>query len=141
MVDAFARVPSPQSSMLFFPIHGAASRVAPDATAFPHRKGLHVGAYSLWIDPAQNAPNMAWVRDSLDQMRPFVSGVVYVNELGEDDLQSRVHQAYGVNYQRLAQIKSKYDPQNLFCLNANIRPLGEGQPEVRRTPSLQEQRR
>jgi FAD/FMN-containing dehydrogenase len=127
MIDAFTRVPSAHSSMLFFPNNGAASRVAPDATAFPHRRGLHVGVYSLWTDPAQNAANISWVRDSTDRMRPYVRGVVYVNELGEDDLQNRVHQAYGTNYHRLAQIKSKYDPQNLFCLNANIKPVGEGQ--------------
>ena len=60
-VNAFRRVPSPVSSILFFPIRGAASRVAADATACPHRAGYHMGIYSLWHDPAQNAPNIAWV--------------------------------------------------------------------------------
>ncbi len=121
-IDAYARVASPMSSVLFYPIHGAASRVAPDATAYPHRNGIHMGVYSLWTDPSQNAPNVAWVRHTWDAMQPFVPGGVYVNELGEDDGADRVRQAYGINYNRLADIKGKYDPKNLFNLNANVRP-------------------
>ncbi len=121
-VDAFGRVPSPISSILFFPIRGAASRVAPEATAFPHRKGYHMGIYSLWNDKTQTGPNIAWVRNTWEAIRPFVTGGVYVNELGEDD-GGRVQVAYGPNYDRLARIKARYDPQNLFCLNANILPV------------------
>ena len=121
-VDAFSRVPSPISSVLFFPIRGAASRVAPDATAFPHRRGYHMGIYSLWNDPAVNAPNIAWVRETWERIRPFAAGGVYVNELGEDEGVDRVALAYGNNLSRLAKIKATYDPTNLFCLNANIAP-------------------
>jgi FAD/FMN-containing dehydrogenase len=120
-VDAYSRVPSPQSSLLLFPIHGAATRVAPDATAYPHRGGLHAGIYSLWSDPSRNDENIAWVRETWKRIRPFAAGV-YVNEIGSDEGSDRVAQAYGANYQRLSVIKAKYDPQNLFCLNANIRP-------------------
>jgi FAD/FMN-containing dehydrogenase len=122
-VDAFSRVPSPQSSLLLFPIRGAASRVAPDATAFPHRTGYHMGIYSLWTDPAQNGANIAWVRETWNAMQPFIAGGVYVNELGEDEGAERVLLAYGGNYARLAQIKAKYDPDNMFRLNANISPV------------------
>ena len=122
-VDAYSRVPSPISSMLFFPIRGAASRVQPTATAFPHRSGYHLGIYSLWNDRAQNAPNIEWVRETWTRMQPHVSGGVYVNELGEDEGADRVAVAYGPNYERLARIKTKYDPENLFCLNANILPM------------------
>jgi FAD/FMN-containing dehydrogenase len=124
-VDAFERVPSPISSLLFFPIRGAASRVAPDATAFPHRQGYHVGIYSLWTEPSQNAPNIAWVREAWTAMQPFATGGVYVNELGEDEGLDRVRVAYGLNYDRLQRIKAKYDPHNVFCLNANIAPVGQ----------------
>jgi FAD/FMN-containing dehydrogenase len=123
-IDAYTRAPSPLALILFFPIHGVASRVAPDATAYPHRKGLHMGIYSLWSDPARNDQNIAWVRRTWDAVQPFVAGGVYVNELGEDEGDDRVHQAYGLNYNRLAGIKAQYDPQNLFHLNANIRPAG-----------------
>jgi FAD/FMN-containing dehydrogenase len=122
-VDAYSQVPSPMSSILFFPIRGAASRVAPDATAFPHRKGFHIGIYSLWRDRTQNDANIAWVRRTGTAIQPFVAGGVYVNELGEDEGEDRVQMAYGLNYARLRRIKAKYDPQNLFSLNANIAPV------------------
>ena len=122
-VEAFSRVPSPMSSILFFPIRGAASRVSPDATAFPHRNGYHLGIYSLWKDRAQNDPNIAWVRQTWKAIQPFVAGGVYVNELGEDEGADRVRLAYAHNYDRLQRIKAKYDPQNLFSLNANIAPM------------------
>ena len=121
-VDAFTRVPSAISSLLFFPIRGAVSRVPVEATAFPHRSGFHTGIYSLWNDPSENAPNVAWVRDTWRAMQPFVTGGVYVNELGEDDGADRVLGAYGPNYERLARIKDNYDPENVFCVNANVVP-------------------
>jgi len=55
-------------------------------------------------------------------MRPVASGGVYVNELGLDENGDRIRSAYGTNYRRLAQLKAKYDPENLFRLNANIPP-------------------
>jgi FAD/FMN-containing dehydrogenase len=122
-VGAFAEVPSPLSSILFFPIHGAASRVSPDATAYPHRKGIHMGLYALWRDPAANDANITWVRRTWSAIQPYVPGGVYVNELGEDEGDDRVRLAYAANYDRLAGIKAKYDPQNVFCLNANIQPV------------------
>jgi FAD/FMN-containing dehydrogenase len=122
-IDAFSRVPSPVSSILFFPIRGAASRVATDATAFPHRGGYHIGIYSLWSDATQNAANIAWVRELWTAIQPFIAGGVYANELGDDEGVDRVMLAYGSNYARLAKIKAQYDPHNLFCLNANIVPM------------------
>jgi FAD/FMN-containing dehydrogenase len=122
-VEAHSRVPSPVSSILFFPIRGAASRVAPTATAFPHRSGYHVGIYSLWNDLTQNQQNITWVRELWSAIQPHVSGGVYANELGDDDGADRVRSAYGPNYARLAEIKRTYDPDNVFCLNANIAPV------------------
>jgi FAD/FMN-containing dehydrogenase len=123
-VDAYAGAPSPMSSILFYPIRGAASRVSPDDTAFPHRRGYHFGIYSLWTDPSQNDRNIAWVRQTWTGVQSFVSGGVYVNELGEDDGLDRVEMAFGLNYDRLQRIKARYDPNNVFRLNANIAPVG-----------------
>ena len=81
-----------------------------------------MGIYSLWNDPAQDAANVQWVRRVWDAVQPHIPGGVYVNELGEDEGNDRVRQAYGANYTRLAKIKAKYDPKNLFRLNANILP-------------------
>jgi FAD/FMN-containing dehydrogenase len=114
-VDAYSRCVSPLSSILFFPIHGAASRVAPDATAYPHRNGFHFGLYALWHDRADNDANIAWVRETWKSIQQFARGV-YVNELGDDEGDDRVKAAYAGNYTRLAEIKAKYDPKNLFCL-------------------------
>jgi FAD/FMN-containing dehydrogenase len=121
-VDAYAHAVSPMSTLLLFPIHGAAARVAPDATAFPHRGGLHLGIYGLWKPGEPDEPNVAWVRSTWERIRPFAGGGLYVNEIGTDDGRDRVQQAYTVNYPRLATIKAKYDPTNLFRLNANIEP-------------------
>jgi FAD/FMN-containing dehydrogenase len=121
-VDGFSRVRSPNSSILFYPIRGMASRVAPTATAFPHRAGYHVGIYALWTDKTSNPENIAWVRQVWTAIQPCATGGVYVNELGEDDGADRVQVAYGANYERLSTIKARYDPDNMLCLNANITP-------------------
>ena len=121
-IDAFTNVASPMSSLLFFPIHGVARRVSANATAYPHRAGIHAGVYSLWKDSAQNDANVEWVRKTWNGMQPYVPGGVYANELGEDDGDDRIRQAYAGNYERLSAIKAQYDPENLFRLNANIRP-------------------
>jgi FAD/FMN-containing dehydrogenase len=124
-VDAYASVVSPLSSLLLFPIHGAAARVPVEATAFPNRGGLHVGIYALWNpnETHADAANTAWVRNTWQRIQPFASGGLYVNEIGTDDGSDRVRQAYGPNYARLATVKAKYDPNNLFRLNANIEPV------------------
>jgi FAD/FMN-containing dehydrogenase len=121
-VDAYSGAASPMSFQLLFPIHGAAAKVARDATAFPCRGGLHVGIYALWKPGESDEPNVTWVRNTWKRIQPFAAGGLYVNEIGEDDGRDRVKQAYGVNYARLAAIKKKYDPTNLFRLNANIEP-------------------
>lgn len=121
-VDAYAHAVSPMSVLLLFPIHGAAARVPPDATAFPHRRGCHLGIYALWKPGETDGPNVTWVRNTWQRIQPFAAGGLYANELGRDDGSGRVRQAYGVNYARLAGIKAKYDPANLFRLNANIEP-------------------
>ena len=101
----------------------AASRVSPGATAFPHRTGYHLGIYSLWADRAQSEPNIAWARRAWNSIRTLAAGGVYVNELGDDEGVDRVRMAYGLNYERLQQIKAKYDPENVFRLTANIMPV------------------
>jgi FAD/FMN-containing dehydrogenase len=121
-VDAYSRVVSPMSSLLLFPIHGVAARQPVDATAFPNRGGIHVGIYALWQPGQPDEPNVQWVRDTWTRIQPFASGGLYVNEIGADDGQDRVRQAYGPNFERLAAIKAKYDPENLFRMNANIQP-------------------
>ena len=78
-----------------------------------------------WDNPADSPDNMRWTREVFDAMSPHFRGV-YVNNLGEEG-SDRVRDAYGINYDRLADIKAAYDPDNVFRLNRNIRPRAEGQ--------------
>jgi len=123
LVSQFASCPSPMSGLLLEHIHGAATRIGVSETAFPHRReGYNFLVVSEWIEPADNARNIAWARESYDAMRPCFTPGRYVNYLGDDDGEDAVAAAYGPNYQRLRALKAKYDPTNLFHLNQNIRP-------------------
>lgn len=115
-------LPGAFTMVYFEPLGGAVGRVDPAATAFRHRRavaGIHI--FPGWSDPADDQGNMRWARAFHDAMAPFSSGGVYVNLLGEDEA-GRVKAAYGDNYARLAALKKKWDPQNLFRVNHNIRP-------------------
>ena len=123
LVSQFASCPSPMSGLLMEHIHGAATRIGVSETAFPHRReGYNFLVVSEWLEPADNARNIAWARESYDAMRPCFTPGRYVNYLGDDDGEDAVAAAYGPNYQRLRALKAKYDPTNLFHLNQNIRP-------------------
>ena len=76
-----------------------------------------------WLDPADTDANVAWTRETFAAMGPHLSHRRYVNYLSADD-NSAVHDAYGVNYARLVEVKRRYDPGNLFRLNENIDPAG-----------------
>jgi hypothetical protein len=76
----------------------------------------------VWTDPANADENIRWARDGWNLMQPVSTGGVYVNELGLDESDDRIRGAYGMNHPRLAQLKMKYDPENLFRINANIPP-------------------
>jgi FAD/FMN-containing dehydrogenase len=123
LISQFAACPSPMSGLVLEHIHGAATRVGVGETAFPHRhEGYNFLVVSEWLEPADNAPNIAWARQAYDLMRPSFTPGRYVNYLGDDDGEDAVAAAYGPNYQRLRALKAKYDPANLFHLNQNIRP-------------------
>jgi hypothetical protein len=103
-------------------LHGEASRVPAQATAFPHRfKGLNFSLHADWVTTAHRASAEEWGRSLWNSMQPYLRPAVYSNYLG-DESSSRVQAAYGSNYQRLAALKRKYDPTNFFQLNQNIPP-------------------
>ena len=115
-------LPTMHSSMHLYPIDGAASRVAADATAFPHRSGGWSGVI-VGVDPApENAePISRWTRDYWEELHPTSAGGAYVNFMMEEG-QDRVRASYQGNYDRLAAVKRRYDPENVFHVNQNIRP-------------------
>jgi FAD/FMN-containing dehydrogenase len=124
MTEAFEQAPSELCVLGVEDFHGAVTRVAPTATAYPHREpGYNLLLISQWTDPAQTDTGMAWARETFDALSPYMADRSYTNYLSADD-HDRVRQAYGPNYERLVELKRRYDPDNLFRLNHNIDPNG-----------------
>lgn len=122
-----AVLPTTLTNIAFQQLHGAASRVAASETAFPHRYDhFDLLVHPATDDPADSAKMIAWARQCWEALHPFVERAVYVNALEDaaEEGERRVREAYGTNYDRLAALKMKYDPTNLFRLNSNIKPVG-----------------
>jgi FAD/FMN-containing dehydrogenase len=101
---------------------GAISRVQPEATAFWHRDANHsVMMIGFWDDPSAAATSMQWVKTGWKRVEPLTNGF-YVNEIAHDDPANHVLATYGKNYPRLVALKKRYDPDNLFRMNANVAP-------------------
>ena len=124
MIEHFARCPTPMGQLLLEHVHGAATRVGATDTAFPHRTpGYNFLVISQTMDPAMSDRCTAWVRQTYAAMEPFIAPGRYVNYLDDDETGDSVPAAYGPNYRRLQEIKTKYDPSNFFHMNQNICPL------------------
>jgi FAD/FMN-containing dehydrogenase len=116
------KLPTGHSTMHLYPIDGAASRVGPDDTAFAYRDGGWAGVIvGVDPDPASADAISQWTRDYFDALHPTSAGGAYVNFM-MDEGQDRVRASYRDNYERLAQVKRRYDPDNFFHVNQNIRP-------------------
>jgi FAD/FMN-containing dehydrogenase len=90
--------------------------------AYAHRDATFVmNVHSRWEDPADDNLCIGWARDFFNASAPFASGGAYINFLTADE-GDRVRSGYGANYDRLAQVKCRYDPNNLFRMNQNIAP-------------------
>lgn len=125
LIACFAQCPTPMGQLLIEHMHGAATRVHPTETAYPHRsEGFNLLVLAEWLDPAQNERCIAWARDTYARMHPYLGRARYVNYLGHDESNDALSAAFGVNHRRLQQIKARFDPSNLFRMNQNIRPLG-----------------
>jgi hypothetical protein len=122
IVEQADQAPSPLSAVILEYYGGAASRVGERDTAYPHREPLFgLVINGAWADPAQSDTNVAWARGLWTSTQPFGSGRMYSNVAMTDDL-DRVQAAYGVNYERLVEVKTKYDHTNFFRMNQNIKP-------------------
>ena len=115
------QLPTMQSAMHLYPIDGAASRVGEDETAWGHRRAKF-SQVIIGVDPApaQAGRLRQWARDYWMALHPLSSGAAYVNFMMADEGDERVRATYGSNYERLTQIKHKYDPGNFFRVNQNI---------------------
>jgi FAD/FMN-containing dehydrogenase len=122
IVDYGATRTSPFSQIRIQHVHGAATRISPSATAMHALRGEQflLGIVGAWED-GDDKTHQSWVRAFWSETQPFSRAGSYVNFMSEDE-GARVRAAYGPNYERLAAIKAKYDPENVFQLNQNIKP-------------------
>ena len=121
ITEYFTRAPSPLTNVLVAHMGGAISEANHTETAFPHRNAIYnLSILSCWEDAENDDKNIAWTRELFDILQPFAGGV-YVNEMVDED-EERIHLAYGASYQRLVELKNKYDPSNTLRLNQNILP-------------------
>jgi FAD/FMN-containing dehydrogenase len=116
-------LPSMHSTMHLYPINGAAARVKREETAWNYRDATWAQVMvGVDPDPANNEKIISWTKNYYDALHPYSAGGAYVNFLMGDEGDDRVKATYGDNYERLVAIKDKYDPQNLFRVNQNIKP-------------------
>jgi FAD/FMN-containing dehydrogenase len=126
LVEHGKRSTSWRSQLEVLPMGGAIDRIANGATAFPHRGNKWVfNVVAMWDSAADDARNIAWVRDAYRGLEPHMTGGAYVNYMGGEEA-GGLNAAYGAGptLQRLQTIKAKYDPENLFCFNQNLKPQG-----------------
>lgn len=121
-LQAMASLPSPQCEIFFGQIGGRTCDVPVDATAYCGRDAKYVmNVHARWTDAADDERCVDWARTFFRAAAPYALGSVYVNFLTQDE-SMRINAAYGPNYERLAAIKTRYDPDNLFQHNQNIKP-------------------
>lgn len=126
MPEQFAGALSPHTVFLLQQIGNAANRVPADATAFAHRDARWDAlVLTGWEDPSEDDRQIAWSREVYESWRPFCSDASYTNALSGEDSESVVRSSYGIAYRRLAETKARYDPANIFRMNANVKPANE----------------
>jgi FAD/FMN-containing dehydrogenase len=122
MIEYTGKLPSPQCEIFLGLISGAPNRVAAKAMAYGNRDTQFVmNVHGRWDEAADDETCIAWAREFFEASAPYASAGAYVNFMTEEE-GDRVAAAYGSNYDRLVQIKNKYDPENVFHLNQNIKP-------------------
>ena len=124
-IERFSETPSPMNAILLEHYHGAVTRTGATETAVPHREtGYNMLIPTVWLDPAETDANIAWTRETVEALKPYLAGRRWLNYLGDDDGDDAVRAAYGPNYERLLEVKRRYDPENVFHLNHNLDPSG-----------------
>ncbi len=123
MIERFETIPSPMSVILLEHFHGAVTRIDPTATAVPHREaGCNLSLPSEWVDPADTVKNITWTKDTFAAVSEHLAARRWLNYLGDDQADDAIRAAYGPNFDRLLEVKRRYDPGNVFHLNHNIVP-------------------
>lgn len=121
-LKASSDVRSPLTQNIVFPWGGAVARVTADDTPMSNRDATWIyHPFAVWESPTDDAANVAWARDAISDMNRFSTGGIYLNFIGDEGA-GRVEAAFGPNYSRLREVKRRYDPDNVFHGNQNIRP-------------------
>ena len=122
IIEFAGKLPSPQCEIFIGLIAGASNRIAPDAMAYGHRDAKFVlNVHGRWDEAKDDPKCIGWAREFFKASAPYASAGAYVNFMTAEE-SDRVAAAYGANYDRLVQIKKRYDPDNIFHLNQNIKP-------------------
>ena len=122
IIEFAGKLPSPQCEIFIGLIAGAPNRIAPDAMAYGHRDAKFVlNVHGRWDEAKDDQKCIGWAREFFKASAPYASAGAYVNFMTAEE-SDRVAAAYGANYDRLVQIKKRYDPDNIFHLNQNIKP-------------------
>ena len=122
-IEHASRIVSPHSAILVFPLDGVLNELPEDHSAVGNRDAAAVlNIASSWERAEDDAANIEWARESWRDLRQFSTGGTYINFLNEEEGDDRTRAAYRTNYARLAQVKAKWDPSNLFRTNKNIGP-------------------
>jgi FAD/FMN-containing dehydrogenase len=117
------KIPSPHSAVIFFQIAGALNELDEEYSPAGNRDARYLlNLAGSWEQPGDDATNIAWARDAWNDLKPFSTGGNYINFLTEDEGQERIEAALGNSLARLRQVKAKWDPDNFFRTNRNIKP-------------------
>jgi len=111
------------SALLFFYMHGAATRVGSEETAFAARRPQwDFDAIGQWTEASESTEHIAWVKQIWSELEPHLKGSAYINHIASDDQPEKIRASFGDNHRRLREIKTVYDKANLFRVNSNIPP-------------------
>lgn len=122
-IEHAKRIVSPHSAILLFPLDGALNQLPEDHSPAGNRDAVSVvNITASWEKVEDDQANIGWARAAWRDMRRFSTGGTYINFLTEEEGDERIRAAYGKNYERLAEVKTKWDPGNLFRMNKNIAP-------------------
>lgn len=131
VLEGARQIPGAECEVFLAALGGAMGRVPVDATAYAGRNARYImNVHGRWQSPAQDTSVRTWARSLFEATAPFATGGGYVNFLSMDDA-ARIAAAYGPNFERLQEVKQRFDPENLFRMNHNIPPLGREAPRPR----------
>jgi FAD/FMN-containing dehydrogenase len=117
------RLPSPHAGIILFPVDGVLNQLPAEHSPMGNRDAAFVlNVAAAWDDPGDDAMCVAWARETWEDLRQFSTGGTYINFQTEDEGDDRLRAAYGANYERLAAVKARWDPENRFRMNKNVAP-------------------